>query len=897
MRRQFRWVVPISLAFAFALVQAPGAAGEQGGNASPGTAKETAGNTAEVWVLASQSIPTAKMTLEVPSEPGYPAQDPIALECVVHSRIRLDKATVLFTVRNAEQDIMATAELTLDLCEGLNSCHFNWDSHPLPPGRYVAHFDVRHSALEDCPAFELTLKKVTAKQLKADLAAVTQRLEGLRAQLGGLEKDGIVFPHMGVRLAIAEDFAERARQDSADGDWRRLDATLVYLAKTADTIHVGTVFGSTAPELIGPLPRTDLASVEARDGGLYCGDRPVFLFGRVLDDPTPEALAQLARYKLNFAVFTIAPSATLSSPTDTADFQARFEPVFGEAEKQNTSLVVQLAPQDLGAWAIDAWPAVANMDFIDLTHEAAKGLFERHVRAVIPYLAGKRMLSGVSIATNPRFKFDGEDVHTAFIEAIRTRYPDRQELNRIWRTANLADYEEITIWGDYPEYSYQNQHPYQFEWQTFHHRLATEHLAWMKETVRKHDSGLPLMTMLPDTAFELAETRHGVDREAVAELMDIAGCSASTDVDDPYYALHYPRQPGFYTLIRSFAPAKPLLNLEDHIALGDDTAPALAYAYVRSVLWEAVMSGLNATALAPDTGVFDRPEALEAFALAGLEINRLAPIVDAFQQAPPDIAILFSRSSKIFDDGEPHLLSAWYAYEGCSFAGYKMRFITEDQCVREGLEEIKLLVIPQTPAVADDTFKVLQDYVEAGRTVARVGTPIPYNAYGHSRHDVIRNTAQTVLVRGMNLPTEYLHAVDAAIDLGSMPQIPRPINANGYPLEGVKTRAVEYDGSQYLYIVNLCKSPVQCYLAGNFNAGRDLIAGRDVSFPRVLPPLDPMLIRMEPSAADQAVVSSATPLPPEYKWWQVTAKHRAKKRARESATGPRSEGARSGALK
>jgi len=257
------------------------------------------------------------------------------------------------------------------------------------------------------------------------------------------------------------------------------------------------------------------------------------------------------------------------------------------------------------------------------------------------------------------------------------------------------------------------------------------------------------------------------------------------------------------------------------------------------------MCGVNGISLAEDTTIFDRPETTEAFAAACLNINRLAPIVAAFQRAPADILVLFSEASKIFDDGKPHLKSARYAYEGCSFSGYNVRFITDQQCAQSGLTGVKVLVLPETPAVPSDTFAALLAYVKSGGAVARVRTPIPYDEKGRSRREVLPNTANTVLVRGLNLPTEYLHAMDAAIVLGSLPTIPRTINAYGYRVEGVKTRYIEYGGERYLYLVNLRKTEITCYLAGSLQTGRDLILGRAVAFPQRVAPLDPMLIRFD----------------------------------------------------
>ena len=195
--------------------------------------------------------------------------------------------------------------------------------------------------------------------------------------------------------------------------------------------------------------------------------------------------------------------------------------------------------------------------------------------------------------------------------------------------------------------------------------------------------------------------------------------------------------------------------------------------------------------------------------------------------------------------GVPRHESAQFAFEGASFAGFPVRFITEKQVEDGELADIKVLILPSTMAVPDNTFEQLSNYVEEGGMVARVGTPIPYNERGQSRSDVIRATGNTILVRGLNLPTEYLHALDAALVSGVLAEIVRPVNAYGYPIEGVRSRYAEHDGELYLNIINLRHTPVAVHLSGLSGSGRDLLRGRDVSFPRELTPLDPMLIHLD----------------------------------------------------
>ena len=201
--------------------------------------------------------------------------------------------------------------------------------------------------------------------------------------------------------------------------------------------------------------------------------------------------------------------------------------------------------------------------------------------------------------------------------------------------------------------------------------------------------------------------------------------------------------------------------------------------------------------------------------------------------------------SKILEDGDPYLLSAVQAFEGCSFSGYKVRFVSEKQCVASNLDDVKVLVLPHTPALGAEAFVVLDEYIEEGGIVVRTSSPVLYDERGHSRRDIITNTSKTVLVRGMNLPTEYLHAMDAVTSFGDLSPIPRTTNEYGFPLEGVKSRYVEIDGQGYLYALNIRKRPVTAHVLGAIHAGRDLIHGRDVAFPMQLEPLEPMLVCLD----------------------------------------------------
>ncbi len=813
-----------------------------------------------LWTLPPTVRPSGTISLSLTPIEVYDA-DVLTFECQIQAKRRIRNVVVTMRVLDEDKTVRSVGEAVVHAPKGVTTCLFHWDTADLPLGAYTAVFETRHSVPEPPARLEVPIRKVTDAQLLADLETLTQRLADLRGVLdnsGGSEAS--VTP-LHARHHIALDVAAEARDAAARRAWRDLDAKLHYMRRTIETIGARLVFGEVSPELLEAPPRPDVGVIQTSGGAFYAEGRPVFLFGAYVARPRPEELARLRRYGLNLAVFPITPADTLSGPDQPAAFAARFDSFFAAAREHNVGLAARLEPCLLGEWAYERWPGLTDKGFVDWTLPGVRETIHRHFEAVLPYLAAQRMVKAASLANNPRFKFDTEAVRQAFLERVRARYPDRPTLNQAWH-AHLASFDEITIWDESAQpHEYQNRRAYQFEWQDFHRGMGLEYLQSLQNLSRRLAPDMLLQFDMSEAAFEPGETRFGVDREAVARLGDIMGCEAALRSDNLHYAFHYPDPMVFYALLHSFQPHKPVLNTAGGIGLVEEMPPDQVHDYIAAALWESVISGLSGMAIPLESPVFRIPEALEAFAETALHVNRLAPIIVAFQQAPAEVAILYSDSSKILDDGVPHLQSARYAYEGCSFAGYNVRFVTERQLIESGLGDARVLVLPATPAVTAEAFDALADYVERDGVVARVGPPIPYDERGVSRHNVLRNTAKTVLVRGMNLPTEYLHAMDAAIVLGALPPIPRLINPYGYPIEGVRSRYVELDGEHYLYAVNLRKEAVICHLLGPVQAGRDLIQGRDVQFPLSLKPLNPLLMRLEAPPTPGVIAKAPEPPP------------------------------------
>jgi hypothetical protein len=805
----------------------------------------------EYWLSGGTLSPAPRVQLTVPLTGTFPADAPLAFECVLTAQGYHPETRVDMVVSDGAGVELARESLVMTLYNGPNECRFLWAPEGMATASYTIDFTATYPGDDPASMAQVQLRKVEPVELRARMDRLHTQIALLDSASAANAAERGSRPYLSMRLALAAHALDLANHAFSAGHLRDADAFTLRAESLSESAQAQLTFDAGLPSV--GIPGAAMPAVDAREGAFVAGERPVFLFGAALDRVDAEEVTKLASYGFNFAVLPFPPTATVAG-ADAIRPGANFDAALQAAESRGLAVLAQLLPHEVGAQVVESRPDIQEKGFVDLAHPVTDAMFSQHMSVAGPYLAAQPAVRMVSLAFEPRFNYDSETVRRQFIEHIRQLYPDRHDLNLAWRT-HLATFDEITISGDFPEHDYHHKRAYQWDWQQFHQGLAQEYLQGVYSAMRALAPALPATITLPNTVFQAGDSRRGVDREGLARMLEITGCTASLNPESELYAYSYPDLSAFATLMRSMEPGKPVICTEYRIEISPSMSPPAVYDYVYASTWDAVVSGLNGMALPAGSPVFARPEALEAYAMAALDINRLAPVVQALQAAPAEVGILWSDSSKVLDDGEPYLTSTRFAYEGISFSGYQVRFITERQAVEGALDHINVLVVPETPALREGAFKAVQAYMEAGGVLAQVGTPIPYDEHGQSRQDLIRPTGDTFIVRGQNLPTEYLHAMDAILEVGQLEHIPRPINRHGYPLEGVKTRFVTHQGESYVFVVNLRNEPVNCHLAGTMHTGRDLITNQHVYFPRVLPPLKPMLILMDNPVPERVVTA------------------------------------------
>jgi hypothetical protein len=205
-----------------------------------------------------------------------------------------------------------------------------------------------------------------------------------------------------------------------------------------------------------------------------------------------------------------------------------------------------------------------------------------------------------------------------------------------------------------------------------------------------------------------------------------------------------------YELQRSTHDA-PVFDSENHLIFDRETH-YVDPAHVRSALWMGAVHGQSATTIwvwqrekSNPVGDFagdimERASCAEAVGIVCHDLNRVAAEITALQNAPPDVLILQSNSSAVWDkqyDAELMKVST-----ALSFTGVKIGFVTERQLEQGKAVDGRILFVPACVHLCDAAFATLRNY--RGRTVFIGKNVMTRNEYDQPRAGRINATVLAI---------------------------------------------------------------------------------------------------------------------------------------------------------
>ena len=536
---------------------------------------------------------------------------------------------------------------------------------------------------------------------------------------------------------VQEDFDNAKIHQAAAGLEALASATRATIAALKTSLEAGEK--DTAPAMPSVL------GLEVRDGGLYQGDRPVFLIGPMRDRIRLEELETIAELGFNAVELVVAPR--WDSPED----YQYYGDFLDLCAKRNIAAYVLLSSHYFPKSWFDEHPEMAQCkDFClpwCICSPHLRVYLEEWYDKIIPFLRDKPAVFSYCLANEPHYINTGycDVCKAAFRKWLGERYATIEALNERWGT-QLADFAQIK---PVKQREKDNAAAYYDWWQLNDWRMG-DLFRWERKVVKALDPRTPIHNESM-AWLALSSRNDGLDFEDQAALSDIHGCDGGTRWrgSGGKYAIDWLSGQSLpYDLMKSISPDQPIFNSEWHIvtqsaAVTEENA-RIPPEYMRATAWLAALHGqAGATIWVWSRGnccgqpicFMTRPGIVIAAGKVTRELNGFAEQLALFQRPPAEghreVCLLYSTSSLAHDPGYGRACRA--VYEGLYFLDTPLGFVTERQAERGDFGGCKVLIVPQAGYATDACVSGLERFVAGGGTLVLIGECLTHNEYGEAR--------------------------------------------------------------------------------------------------------------------------------------------------------------------
>ena len=409
--------------------------------------------------------------------------------------------------------------------------------------------------------------------------------------------------------------------------------------------------------------------------------------------------------------------------------------VLKDAEENNVSMSLLLSPH--------YWPTAIIEDeslkglsgslmWMNVKSEEVKEVMAKYLEYLLPAAAKYKSLTNICITNEPTLISSNSDYyHDDFVEYLKGVYNnDLAEYNRINGT-NLSDFSEIQMPKD------TQPSVLLYDWKQFNDNLVYEWSSWAAEEVHKYLPDIPvhckiMQNIYDDDAALRVHILYGSNIEKYAEFSDVHGCDAFNYYNPVKQAQMYGNNTNptstsalektmWYDLLTSIK-YRPVYNTEDHIIADSSKRYDHNIAYhVGADIWQGALHGRGYTNIwvwsrkyydeALANSILTRPDAIMEVSRSSLDLNRLSYEAAALANKNPDTALLWSDTSRIYQNAYANNL--YKAYEASVYSGQKTGFVSENNI--EKAYNHKVLICPDVVNIKEENARKLLDYAKSGR--------------------------------------------------------------------------------------------------------------------------------------------------------------------------------------
>jgi hypothetical protein len=252
-----------------------------------------------------------------------------------------------------------------------------------------------------------------------------------------------------------------------------------------------------------------------------------------------------------------------------------------------------------------------------------------------------------------------------------------------------------------------------FDWACFNQERCTNHLAWVKGVMQKFGAATPITSGGSFSMLAGSNGTSGIDEELlISQVNDIVlqeggGSTLGTDLE--------------------WALAMRKLPLADPELAGSVRDLLPQFLHGKSVMqlyyWPSQPNGEfprgNGAAI-PYSWRWPLGDVAELLRLA-LDIRRLNKEIAALASVPPEVALLYSKTSIIQVPPElmraastPYLGELRRVYEGSLYLDANTTFISERQILNGMAPQYKVILVPAAKHLPPEVAQALLDYVQEG---------------------------------------------------------------------------------------------------------------------------------------------------------------------------------------
>lgn len=413
-----------------------------------------------------------------------------------------------------------------------------------------------------------------------------------------------------------------------------------------------------------------------------------------------------------------------------------------KAQVENVSFDVLLSPHKMHTTFYSLYPEAYTagggfMDY-DVNHPAARQVIGDYLRFVVPIIAKYDSLNSICIANEPTFRTNRIPRYKPlWQEFLKERHGTIEKLNYLYGT-NYKSFEEVEMPLE------MGADPACIDYQVFNDLQFSDWHKWMTNIVHELAPGIPVhFKIMPYVnSYEHSHARenmtHGYSLEYTVDTFDVNGCDSHNFLSN---SAGNKIQTMWYDFQVSIKDA-PIFDTEHHIMsdrydkVYSDEYDAYAVANVwqgalhyraNSVLW--AWERVNDNTSLYWGNVTQRPKAVWGAGVATYDLNRLAYQIEAFQKESTDVAILYSDSSRMFDETEMNMI--YETYNALMCLGIKVKFVTQMQL--EKMSNYDILFVPGVDYAKEDTLNAVVDFIKQGGNVVLLGDEcFKYTEYGLS---------------------------------------------------------------------------------------------------------------------------------------------------------------------